>query len=750
MEPRSPERTPRGDTSLRRSRRPTWAILFAIAALARCTSNAGPAADVPHDDAGPRCDGAHCPAQCPADTADCDGDVSTGCETLTAFDPVNCGACGVVCRVGVPCLRGACGCRDGFSVCRSACVNLLDDALNCGACGVTCPFVDGARRCANGVCVGSCPPGRGDCDANPSNGCEVDVTASFVHCGACRVRCPIGSTCVGGVCRCGEGAVTCGRECVDTRSDARHCGACGHACVGGDCVDGRCVCPAGRVLCGTSRCVDTSSDAANCGRCDVVCAAAPRASALCRDSTCALRCDAGTGDCNGVSGDGCEIDVATDREHCGACDVRCRADQRCQGACVCPVSLLECAGACVDTLTTAAHCGACGRPCRAGWSCEHGACYPPCVAPLARCGGACAWPSDAANCGACGHACAMGERCAAGECLPVARPIAPLSTSTTLSVRPRFRWHLPPAATGARIQIFRDAACTVAVTDQVVPGDTWRPSSAMLPGTYFWRLVATRDGVASTVASPTWFFRVETRGDTRSGVGVTGSNFDVDADGFADVVVGDTDTSLGAGYTPPRFFLYRGSPTGPSPDGWRLRQGSTSDDEFGYALASAGDVNGDGHADLIVGDPLYVASRFAVYLGNDHGLPPTPQRIISTDGFVRLFGRSVDGAGDVNGDGYADVVAKRARQRSSRRQRGRNVCVPRRPRGHRGHPATRFYDRVYGSNFGSMVAGLGDERRRLLRRRGRCDLDLRSIDGFARSGLRVLRWTVGAHDGRVS
>src|SRR5208282_4674998 len=79
---------------------------------------------------------------------------------------------------------------------------------------------------------------------------------------------------------------------------------------------------------------------------------------------------------------------------------------------------------------------------------------------------------------------------------------------------------------------------------------------------------------------------------------------------------------------------------------------------FGESVASAGDVNGDGFGDLVVGAPLTAnfAGAVYVYLGGESGLQPTPITLTNPDRQTLQFGYTVAGAGDVNGDGYGDVV----------------------------------------------------------------------------------------------
>jgi hypothetical protein len=97
--------------------------------------------------------------------------------------------------------------------------------------------------------------------------------------------------------------------------------------------------------------------------------------------------------------------------------------------------------------------------------------------------------------------------------------------------------------------------------------------------------------------------------------------------------------------------------------------GGAAGDLLGYSIASAGDVNGDGHADLIVGardagnnGRPNSGSAYVVYGGPS--LKSLDLHSLSTAAGFRIDGAaqgdragySVAGAGDVNGDGYADVI----------------------------------------------------------------------------------------------
>ena len=157
---------------------------------------------------------------------------------------------------------------------------------------------------------------------------------------------------------------------------------------------------------------------------------------------------------------------------------------------------------------------------------------------------------------------------------------------------------------------------------------------------------------------PAWFVSGPQAG-CKFGICVASAG-DVNGDGFSDILVG------ASAYDNPeadegRVYLYQGSPDMPLTQPSIVLQVDQIDCGFGNSVASAGDVNGDGYSDVIIGAPLYdnpLSNEGAVFIfhGNTNGISYTPTQIIEADILNVYFGFSVSSAGDINGDGYSDIV----------------------------------------------------------------------------------------------
>jgi hypothetical protein len=130
---------------------------------------------------------------------------------------------------------------------------------------------------------------------------------------------------------------------------------------------------------------------------------------------------------------------------------------------------------------------------------------------------------------------------------------------------------------------------------------------------------------------------------------------DVNGDGYDDLLVGAGNLGLAL----PAFFrYYPGSPTGPSLEASLQQSLSWTSNPGTISVAGVGDVNGDGYDDFTVGCPGYMStSGIAIYTGGPNG-PAHFRTILETDmgsGFGSGFGHTVCGA-DVDNDGYDDIV----------------------------------------------------------------------------------------------
>ena len=129
------------------------------------------------------------------------------------------------------------------------------------------------------------------------------------------------------------------------------------------------------------------------------------------------------------------------------------------------------------------------------------------------------------------------------------------------------------------------------------------------------------------------------------------------------------------GYTNATLSLGRSSSSLVS--SWNYRP--PSDTSFAYSVSGAGDLNADGFTDIVIGSPQYTngtnnGGAVYVYMGSTIGLV-SPPRIIESDVNNAYFGVSVSGAGDVNADGYADIVVGASLLSNVETNEGRIMCI---------------------------------------------------------------------------
>jgi len=139
-----------------------------------------------------------------------------------------------------------------------------------------------------------------------------------------------------------------------------------------------------------------------------------------------------------------------------------------------------------------------------------------------------------------------------------------------------------------------------------------------------------------------------------------GSAGDVNGDGFDDVIVGACFAENGD-INEGMAFVFHGSPSGLSSKPVWMVEGNHPHALLGQSLGSAGDVNGDGFSDVIIGVPQAEDGQkdegaAVVFHGSQHGLGHPQAWTMESDHSHEHFGQRVAPAGDINGDGYADVL----------------------------------------------------------------------------------------------
>lgn len=147
--------------------------------------------------------------------------------------------------------------------------------------------------------------------------------------------------------------------------------------------------------------------------------------------------------------------------------------------------------------------------------------------------------------------------------------------------------------------------------------------------------------------------------DARLGFGVAGAG-DVNGDGFDDVIVGayqydNGQTNEGAA------FVYFGGPGNFNQIADAQLESNQAEALSGWSVSGAGDVNGDGLADVIVGAPYFANGQFdegaaLLYFGGLGSFDTDADALLESNQADAQFGYSVAGIGDVNSDGFADVL----------------------------------------------------------------------------------------------
>jgi hypothetical protein len=243
------------------------------------------------------------------------------------------------------------GCANGEKRCDGLCVSVDEPGYGCAQPGCdSCSLARATASCAGLKCtISACDPGFADCDQDPSNGCETDLSDP-AHCGACNARCGAGAPLCAPqgpafVCTTGctaQAPTLCGTQCVDPQTSLNHCGGCNTVCpdvtnARATCTTGHCgfTCNAGYHAC-ASGCANNVSPS-TCGSSCTPCPVPLNGVATCTAGACGLSCNPGFANCDGLAGNGCETNTAIDRNNCGGCGRVCPDGSSCEASACTPV-----------------------------------------------------------------------------------------------------------------------------------------------------------------------------------------------------------------------------------------------------------------------------------------------------------------------------------------------------------------------------------------------------------------------------
>jgi hypothetical protein len=287
------------------------------------------------------------------------------------------------------------------------------------------------------------------------------------------------------------------------------------------------------------------------------------------------------------------------------------------------------------------------------------------------------------------------------------------------------------ASLSTKVEYTGEAASDYAGSAVAVVGDVNADGyDDMMVGAYLNNDGATDAGAAYLVlgsaspASASLSAKIEYKGEAASdyaGQAVSTAG-DVNGDGYADMLIGalyndDGATDAGAAY----LVLGSASPSSASLSTKIEYKGETAGDWAGYAVAGGGDVDGDGFDDLLIGAPEYNSQRGGAYLIYGSAGPASTSLSAAAQRFyggTSVYGGTSDYytgfavamAGDTNGDGYTDMLVGAPYNSDNDTYAGSAYLILGSASGGSGALSSAYdYDgETYQDLAGSAVSGAGD------------------------------------------
>lgn len=337
--------------------------------------------------------------------------------------------------------------------------------------------------------------------------------------------------------------------------------------------------------------------------------------------------------------------------------------------------------------------------------------------------------------------------------IPAPRLIYPLSGLRATSRRPGFRWELAPGTIGARIEVCADPCCARVITAYDANGTTQPPAEMLPPGVVWWRARGRTAEGYGRETSFTWELGIRHRS---APIDTAWDHIrDINGDGYDDIV-----TSMNTDRRADLYVMYGGAsgqPYSPNailspPQGGETAKPEGADfnadgrmdisvetfspvgdslprsilwgntEGLGHQqvllleqrshLHALIDINGDGFDDLSAvtfpGQNIGASDsgRFILFGGpgcNFSGTSPIPDELLGSKG--RRVLTTVIGVGDLNGDGYGDILVGDYLFAS----RGRVLVLRGSGSGPEPRPAqTLRHDEEFVQYFGSTIVPLGD------------------------------------------